>query len=169
MDRHVIANMGAELGATTTVFPSDAEVRRFLKSQGRERDWVEFVADRDATYDVHEEIDLSNLEPRIAMPSSPGNVVPVREVAGQEIYQAYIGSSANPGYRDFAVAAEIVKGRQVHDRISFDINPTSRQILGNLVRDGHLLSLIRAGARIHQAGCNGCIGSSFTNTCWNNR
>ena len=158
MDRHVIANMGAELGATTTVFPSDAEVRRFLKSQGRERDWVEFVADRDATYDVHEEIDLSNLEPLIAMPSSPGNVVPVREVAGQEIYQAYIGSSANPGYRDFAVAAEIVKGRQVHDRISFDINPTSRQILENLVRDGHLLSLIRAGARIHQAGCNGCIG-----------
>ena len=158
MDRHVIANMGAELGATSTVFPSDAEVRRFLKSQGRERDWVEFVADRDATYDVHEEIDLSNLEPLIAMPSSPGNVVPVREVAGQEIYQAYIGSSANPGYRDFAVAAEIVKGRQVHDRISFDINPTSRQILGNLVRDGHLLSLIRAGARIHQAGCNGCIG-----------
>jgi aconitate hydratase len=158
MDRHVIANMGAELGATTTVFPSDAEVRRFLKSQGRECDWVEFVADRDATYDVHEEIDLSKLEPLIAMPSSPGNVVPVREVAGQEIYQAYIGSSANPGYRDFAVAAEIVKGRQVHDRISFDINPTSRQILGNLVRDGHLLSLIRAGARIHQAGCNGCIG-----------
>ena len=158
MDRHVIANMGAELGATTTVFPSDAEVRRFLKSQGREHDWVELVADRDANYDLQEEIDLSRLEPLIAMPSSPGNVVPVREVAGQEIYQAYIGSSANPGYRDFAVAAEIVKGRQVHDRISFDINPTSRQILENLVRDGHLLSLIRAGARIHQAGCNGCIG-----------
>ena len=158
MDRHVIANMGAELGATTTVFPSDAEVRRFLKSQGREHDWVELVADRDANYDVQEEIDLSRLEPLIAMPSSPGNVVPVREVAGQEIYQAYIGSSANPGYRDFAVAAEIVKGRQVHDRISFDINPTSRQILENLVRDGHLLSLIRAGGRIHQAGCNGCIG-----------
>ena len=158
MDRHVIANMGAELGATTTVFPSDAEVRRFLKSQGREHDWVELVADRDANYDDHEEIDLSRLEPLIAMPSSPGNVVPVREVAGQEIYQAYIGSSANPGYRDFAVAAEIVKGRQVHDRISFDINPTSRQILENLVRDGHLLSLIRAGGRIHQAGCNGCIG-----------
>ncbi len=158
MDRHVIANMGAELGATTTVFPSDAEVRRFLKSQGREHDWVELVADRDPNYDVHEEIDLSNLEPLIAMPSSPGNVVPVREVAGEEIYQSYIGSSANPGYRDFAVAAEIVKGHQVHDRISFDINPTSRQILENLVRDGHLLSLIRAGARIHQAGCNGCIG-----------
>jgi aconitate hydratase len=158
MDRHVIANMGAELGATTTVFPSDAATRRFLRSQGRERDWVELVADPDAAYDVHEEIDLSTLEPLIAMPSSPGNVAPVRQVAGEEIYQAYIGSSANPGYRDFAVAAEIVKSRQVHERISFDINPTSRQILENLVRDGHLLSLIRAGARIHQAGCNGCIG-----------
>jgi aconitate hydratase len=158
MDRHVIANMGAELGATSTVFPSDGEVRRFLKSQGRERDWVELLADPDAGYDLHEEIDLSRLEPLIAMPSSPGNVHPVREVAGQEIYQAYVGSSANPGYRDFAVAAEIVKGKRIHDRVSFDVNPTSRQILENLVRDGHLLSLIHAGARIHQAGCNGCIG-----------
>ena len=84
--------------------------------------------------------------------------MPVREVAGTEIYQAYIGSSANPGYRDFAVAAEIVKGRQVHDRVSLDVNPTSRQILENLIRDGHLAALIHAGARIHQAGCNGCIG-----------
>ena len=158
MDRHVIANMGAELGATTTVFPSDDEVRRFLRSQGRENDWTELLAEKDADYDIHEEINLSELEPLIAMPSSPGNVKGVREVAGQEIYQAYVGSSANPGYRDFAIAAEIVKGRKVHDRVSFDINPTSRQILENLVRDGHLGALIRAGARIHQAGCNGCIG-----------
>jgi aconitate hydratase len=158
MDRHVIANMGAELGATSTVFPADGEVRRFLRSQGREADWTEIVADSGAEYDVLETIDLSELEPLIALPSSPGNVVPVREVAGQEIYQAYIGSSANPGYRDFAMAAEIVRGRRVHETVSFDVNPTSRQILENLVRDGHLLSLIRAGARIHQAGCNGCIG-----------
>jgi aconitate hydratase len=158
MDRHVIANMGAELGATSTVFPSDAEVRRFLTSQGREADWVELAADPDADYDLREEIDLSRLQPLIAMPSSPGNVVPVREAAGQEIYQAYVGSSANPGYRDFAVAAEIVKGKRIHDGVSFDVNPTSRQILENLVRDGHLLNLIHAGARVHQAGCNGCIG-----------
>jgi aconitate hydratase len=158
MDRHVIANMGAELGATSTVFPSDGEVRRFLKSQGREADWTELVADPDADYDRHDEIDLSHVEPLIATPSSPGNVVPVREVAGREIHQAYVGSSANPGYRDFAVAAEIVKGKRTHDRVSFDVNPTSRQILENLVRDGHLLHLIQAGARIHQAGCNGCIG-----------
>src|SRR5919202_230992 len=115
MDRHVIANMGMEMGATTTVFPSDGEVRRFLSSQDREEDWVELVADEEAGYDVEEEIDLSELEPLIALPSSPGNVVPVREVAGDEIYQAYVGSSANPGYRDFAVAAKIVEGRQVHD------------------------------------------------------
>jgi predicted aconitate hydratase len=158
MDRHVLANMGAELGATSSVFPSDEEVRRFLRAQGREADWSELVADADATYDIEETIDLSALRPLIAMPSSPGNVVPVHEVAGAEIYQAYIGSSANPGYRDFAVAAEIVRGSHVHPRVSFDINPTSRQILENLISDGHLLALVHAGARIHQAGCNGCIG-----------
>ena len=158
MDRHVIANMGTELGATSTVFPSDDEVRRFLRSQGREDDWQEIKADPDATYDVHEEIDLSELVPMIAKPSSPGNVVPVREVEGQEIYQSYVGSSANPGFRDFAIAAEIVDGKQVHDRVSFDVNPTSRQILENLMNTRHLQKLTRAGARIHQAGCNGCIG-----------
>jgi aconitate hydratase len=158
MDRHVIANMGTELGATTTVFPSDGAVRRFLEQQGRGEAWVEIVADPGASYDEDEEIDLSTLEPLIALPSSPGNVVPVREVAGKEIYQAYVGSSANPGLRDFAIAARIVEGRQVHDRVSFDINPTSRQILENLARQGPLAALIRAGARIHQAGCNGCIG-----------
>ncbi|MDQ3966324.1 MAG: aconitate hydratase [Actinomycetota bacterium] len=158
MDRHVIANMGMEIGATTTVFPSDDEVRRFLRRQDREEDWTELAADEGATYDVEEEIDLSELEPLIALPSSPGNVVPVREVAGDEIYQAYVGSSANPGYRDFAVAAKIVEGRQVHDRVSFDVNPSSRQVLENLVRDGHVTRLLRAGGRLHQTGCNGCIG-----------
>jgi aconitate hydratase len=158
MDRHVIANMGAELGATTSVFPSDAAVKRFLDSQGRGADWVELVGDEDADYDEHEEINLSELEPLIALPSSPGNVVPIREVAGREIYQAMVGSSANPGLRDFAIAALIVDEKQVHDRVSFDINPTSRQILENLTELGLLGKLIRAGGRIHQAGCNGCIG-----------
>jgi aconitate hydratase len=158
MDRHVIANMGTELGATSTVFPSDEEVHRFLTQQGRGDDWREIVADDGATYDAYEEINLSELEPLIAQPSSPGNVVPVREVAGKEIYQAYVGSSANPGLRDFAIAAKIVEGKQVHDRVSFDVNPTSRQILENLAQGGALAALIRSGARIHQAGCNGCIG-----------
>lgn len=158
MDRHVIANMGAELGATTTVFPADQEVRRFLQAWKRDEDWVELVADPNADYDIHEEIDLSSLEPLIAMPSSPGNVQPVREVAGQTIYQAYVGSSANPGFRDFAVSASMVRGRRVHDRVSFDINPTSRAQLETLARDGYVVDLLHAGARLHQAGCNGCIG-----------
>ena len=158
MDRHVIANMGTELGATSTVFPADEEVRNFLRRQGREEAFREIQADEDADYDEYEEIDLSKLEPKVAKPSSPGNVVPVREVEGQEIYQSYVGSSANPGFRDFASAAEIVDDYQVHDRVSFDVNPTSRQILENLMNTGHLQMLTRAGARIHQAGCNGCIG-----------
>jgi aconitate hydratase len=158
MDRHVIANMGAEMGATTTVFPSDQTVRRFLKSQRREDTWREILPDDGSGYDEHDEIDLSTLEPLIACPSSPENVVPVREVAGREIYQAYIGSSANPGLRDFAIAALIVDGKQVHDRVSFDINPTSRQILENMVELDLFSKLLRAGARSHQAGCNGCIG-----------
>ncbi|MDP9019790.1 MAG: aconitate hydratase [Actinomycetota bacterium] len=158
MDRHVIANMGAELGATTTVFPSDAEVRRFLESEERGGDWVELVADPGAGYDLEEEIDLSTLEPLIAKPSSPGNVVPVREVAGLEIAQTVLGSSANPGVRDLAVPAMMVKGRQTHDRVSFDINPASRQTLETLAGEGYLLDLIAAGGRIHQSGCMGCIG-----------
>lgn len=158
MDRHVIANMGAELGATTTVFPSDDAVMTFLKSQGREQAFQEILADPDAEYDEYEEINLSELEPLIALPSSPGKVVPVREVAGREIYQSYIGSSANPGLRDFAITAMIVNGKQTHDRVSFDVNPTSRQILENMTATGILGKLIHAGARLHQAGCGGCIG-----------
>lgn len=158
MDRHVIANMGAEMGATTSVFPSDEATRQYLASVGREADWVALGPDAGATYDDHEEIDLSTLVPLIARPSSPGNVVPVSEAAGEEIYQSYIGSSANPGFRDFAVAAEIVKGSQVHDRVSFDVNPSTRQVLETLIAKGHLSDLIHAGARVHQAGCNGCIG-----------
>jgi aconitate hydratase len=158
MDRHVIANMGAELGATTTVFPSDDEVRRFLASEARADDWTELLPDPGATYDHDEEIDLSTLEPLIALPSSPGNVVPVREVAGREVSQVVIGSSANPGLRDFALPAMVVRGRQTRAGVSLDVNPTSRQTLETLASEGWLLDLIAAGARLHQAGCNGCIG-----------
>lgn len=158
MDRHVIANMGAELGATASIFPSDIRTREFLRSQRREEDWRPLHADRGAKYDEYDEVDLSTLEPLIALPSSPGNVVPVREVAGREIYQAMVGSSANPGFRDFAIAASIIAGHQIHPSVSFDINPSSRQILENLIEHGVLEKLVRAGGRIHQAGCNGCIG-----------
>jgi aconitate hydratase len=158
MDRHVIANMGAELGATTTVFPADEAVRDFLRAEEREDDFTEWVADEDATYDVEDEIDLSTLVPLVAKPSSPGNVIPVHEAAGTPIDQVVIGSSANPGFRDFAIAAELVRGRQTADSVSFDVNPTSRQILVDLTRAGHITRLLAAGARIHQAGCLGCIG-----------
>ena len=158
MDRHVIANMGTELGAASTVFPADDVVRQFLTEQERADAWREVTADTDAGYDETDAIDLSGLEPLIALPSSPGNVVPVSEVAGRPIYQAYIGSSANPGLRDFAVPALMVAGRQVPDHISFDVNPTSRQLIENMIEMGLMDALIKTGARFHQAGCNGCIG-----------
>ncbi|WP_411843807.1 aconitate hydratase [Salinicoccus sp. HZC-1] len=158
MDRHVIANMGAELGATASVFPSDEEVKRFMEQQGRGDEWIELKADPGAEYDEHDEINLSELVPLIAKPTSPDNVVPVTEVAGEDIYQSYVGSSANPGYRDFAIASEIVKGKQIANGISFDINPTSKQLLQQLVENGHIANLLSASGRMHQAGCNGCIG-----------
>jgi aconitate hydratase len=158
MDRHVIANMGAELGATATVFPSDKETFKFLDSMQRADDWKEIVADAGAKYDKRADINLSELEPLIALPSSPGKVVPVREVVGREVYQSYIGSSANPGYRDFAISAMIIKGKRVHSSVSFDVNPASRTDLEELADEGLLGDLVHAGARIHQAGCNGCIG-----------
>ncbi|MGF1498126.1 MAG: aconitate hydratase [Elainellaceae cyanobacterium] len=159
MDRHVIANMGTEMGATTTVFPSDVGVQAFLNLQGRGHEWVELVADEGASYDETDEIDLSTLEPLIACPSSPGNVVPVREVAGRDVHQVVVGSSANPGLRDFWVVSEIVKSRMAAGGLSFDVNPTSRQVIENLaMMDDAFLHLIHAGARFHQAGCLGCIG-----------
>ncbi len=129
MDRHVIANMGTEVGATTTVFPSDEEVKRFLKSQDREDDWVELLPDEGASYDEHDEIVLDELVPLIACPSSPGNVVEVREVEGRPVHQVVLGSSANPGFRDFWIVGEILKGKTVDGDVSLDVNPTSRQLI----------------------------------------
>ncbi|WP_250301933.1 aconitate hydratase [Streptomyces sp. NBC_01267] len=158
MDRHVIANMGAELGATATVFPADAAVRDFLRAEGRESDFVPLEAEPGARYDLTEEIDLGALEPLIARPTSPGNVVPVREVVGTPVGQVVIGSSANPGLRDYAIAAAMVTGRQTSSEVSFDVNPSSREVLQDLTLTGGTFKLIAAGARIHQAGCMGCIG-----------
>ncbi|MGH3273040.1 MAG: aconitase family protein, partial [Streptosporangiaceae bacterium] len=146
------------LGATTTVFPADEAVRAFLAGEGRPGDYQALHAEPGARYDLTDRINLSELEPLIAKPSSPGNVVPVREAAGEDVFQVVVGSSANPGLRDFAIVAEIVAGRQSHDEVSFDVNPTSRQILQDLAKGGWLFQLISAGARIHQSGCLGCIG-----------
>ncbi|MFX1294800.1 MAG: aconitate hydratase, partial [Promethearchaeota archaeon] len=158
MDRHVIANMGTELGATTTVFPSDETVKHFMGQQERINEWKGLYADENCEYDIYEEIDLSEIEPLIALPSSPGNVKSVAEVAGKEILQSYIGSSANPGLRDFAICSLMLKDQKIKDTISYDVNPSTRQILENLLEMGLLKEFIKAGARIHEPGCNGCIG-----------
>lgn len=157
-DRHVIANMGTELGATTSVFPSDEITREFLKQEEREDQWINLEADSGATYDKEIEIDLSAVEPLIALPGSPGDVVTVREVSGLTVNQVVIGSSANPGLRDFWIVSQIVKGNAVSPEISFDVNPSSRQVLENLMEMRALGPLIAAGARLHQSGCMGCIG-----------
>jgi aconitate hydratase len=157
-DRHVIANMGAELGATTTVFPSDNLTREALAKEEREGDWVELKADDGASYDAHDEVVLDELVPLIAKPTSPGNVVPVREVEGLKIHQSMIGSSANPGLRDFWIVGEIVKDKSIPPDVSLDINPSSRENIQNMTAMGTVANLIQAGARFHQSGCMGCIG-----------
>lgn len=157
-DRHVIANMGTEMGATSTVFPSDERTKEFLTQQGRAKDWVGLKADNGATYDLTDQIDLSKVEPMIACPSSPGNVVPVSEVAGREVSQVVIGSSANPGYRDFWMASQMVKDKQIPADVSFDVNPSSRQTIQTLTSNGAMGDLMGSGARFHQTGCMGCIG-----------
>lgn len=157
-DRHVIANMGTETGATTSIFPSDEITREFLRQEGREEQWIKLEADEGASYDHNIEIDMAALEPLIALPGSPGNVVPVREVSGVKVQQVVIGSSANPSLRDFWIASQIVKGKIVSPDVSFDVNPSSRQVLENLTEMGVLGPLIAAGARLHQSGCMGCIG-----------
>jgi aconitate hydratase len=150
--------MGAELGATTTVFPADERVRDFLAMQGREHDFTPIAADHGAGYEVEDEIDLSTVVPLIATPGSPGNAVPVSEVAGAPVHQVVVGSSANPGLRDVAMVAAILDDQRVHPQVSLDINPTSRQLLAELTAMGDTLRLVYSGARLHQAGCLGCIG-----------
>lgn len=157
-DRHVIANMGTELGATTSVFPSDERTRTFLETQGRGEDWTELKADEGAQYDKIERINLSALEPLIAKPSSPGNVIPVREVEGLDVHQVVVGSSANPGHRDYWIVGEIMKGKNTNNKVSLDINPSSRQNFELLSDDDTISNLLESGARLHQSGCLGCIG-----------
>ncbi len=157
-DRETIGNMGTELGATSSIFPSDKNTRAYLEAQGRGNAWSELSADRGAAYDEHDEINLSALEPLIACPSSPGNVVPVREVAGIRVDQVIVGSSVNSSFRDLMVVARIMEGRHAGPATSLNINPGSRQVLENIAAKGGVISLLTAGARIHEPGCLGCIG-----------
>jgi aconitate hydratase len=157
-DRAVIGNMGTELGATSSIFPSDEETRRYLRAQGREEAWQPLAADDGAEYDATEEIDLATIEPLIACPSSPGNVVPIREVAGTKVDQVIIGSSANSGFKDLMRVVYIARGRHSAPQTDFHINPGSRQVLVNLAESDGILPLMMGGAKIHQSGCLGCIG-----------
>lgn len=157
-DRATVGNMGAELGATSSMFPSDTRTREFLESQGRGEVWTEIVADADARYSEIIELDLSALEPLIACPSSPGNVKKVSEVEGIDVSQVIVGSSVNSSFRNFMVVAKAVEGRHCHPDVSFEINPGSSQVLLNVAEAGGVKDLILSGARIHQSGCLGCIG-----------
>lgn len=157
-DRATIGNMGAELGATSSIFPSDERTREFLVSQGRGESWQPMGADDGAVYDEYDEIDLSTVEPLIACPSSPDNVVPVREVAGRKVDQIIVGSSVNSSYRDLMTVCRIMEGSRVAPGVHFHVNPGSRQSLENVAQDGGVLMLLMAGVSIHQSGCLGCIG-----------
>jgi len=157
-ERATIANMGAELGATTSVFPSDQMTRRFLRSQRRASDWKPLAADRGCSYDDQIEINLREIEPLVACPDSPDNVVPASKLRDVKVNQVIIGSCTNSSYRDLAVAAGILRGRKVHPEVSLVIAPGSKQILQNISKSGILTDLILAGARLIECACGPCIG-----------
>lgn len=157
-ERATITNMGAELGATTSIFPSDQQTREFLKAQSREDDWIPLVADEDAVYDEEIELDLSTIEPMIARPHSPDNVVSVVEEEGTKVDQVAIGSCTNSSYLDLMKVAKILKGKTVHKDVSLVIAPGSKQVYTMLAQNGALADLIDAGARILESACGPCIG-----------
>ncbi len=160
-ERATITNMGAELGATTSIFPSDEITRAYLKAQGREEDWIELLPDPDAEYDEVIEINLSELEPLIAQPHSPDNVVPVREIEGIKVDQVVIGSCTNSSFVDLTRAAKLLEGRKVHPDVVFAIAPGSKQALELITQNGALLNFLKAGARILESACGPCIGMGF--------
>ena len=157
-DRATICNMGAELGATTSVFPTDERTKEYLAQQGRVDDYIEMKADEDATYDQELDVDLSALVPMTAKPHSPDAVVPVKELEGMKVNQVVIGSCTNSSFADMMKAAKILKGRKVADHVSLVIAPGSSSILAMLSQNGALADMVQAGARILECGCGPCIG-----------
>ena len=157
-ERATITNMGAELGATTSIFPSDDVTRGFLKAQSREEDWVELKADDDAVYDEVYEIDLSELKPLAACPHSPDNIKSIDEIGAKKVDQVCIGSCTNSSYLDLMRVAAILKGKTVHPDVSLSIAPGSKQVFNMLAQNGALADLIAAGARILESACGPCIG-----------
>ena len=161
-ERATITNMGAELGVTTSVFPSDDRTKAFLAAQGRESDWIALAAESDASYNRTIELDLGNVEPLVACPHSPGNIRPLRELKGLKVDQVCIGSCTNSSIKDMRTVAAILGGRTVHPDVSLGVAPGSRQVLRALAKDGSLSTMVTAGARILESACGFCIGSGFS-------
>ncbi|MDX9745890.1 MAG: aconitate hydratase [Syntrophales bacterium] len=159
-ERATIANMGAECGVTTSIFPSDEMTRNFLEAQGRSQDWTPLAADEDAVYDRTVTIDLGELVPLTAKPHSPDQIGTVREMGAVPVDQVCLGSCTNSSYKDLVTVAKILKGKVVHPRVSFIIAPGSKQVLENLSRDGYLSDLLSVGARLMENACGFCIGNS---------
>ncbi len=157
-ERATVTNMGAELGATTSIFPSDERTFEFMKAQGREKGWIELKPDEDAEYDRVIHVNLDELEPMVAMPHSPDNVVKVGDLEGIKVDQVYIGSCTNSSYSDMAKAAAILEGKRVHPDVSLVVAPGSRQVFQMLARDGIIEKFIAAGARIIECACGPCVG-----------
>ncbi len=156
--RSTITNMGAELGATCSIFPSDENTKEYLVAQGREKDWKPLSADPGATYDKVIEIDLNKLEPLIAQPHSPDNVVPVRQVAGTKVQQVCIGSCTNSSLYDLEITAAILDGKQVFPELDLTVTPGSKQVYTMVATSGALAKVIQSGARILESACGPCIG-----------
>lgn len=157
-ERATITNMGAELGATTSIFPSDEITRRYLKAQKREKDWRELKADPDAHYSDEIRINLSELEPLIARPHQPDNVVRIREIAGIKVNQVNVGSCTNSSYQALKSVAAFLKGRTVHPSVSMTVSPGSKQVYEMMAREGDLAELIASGVRVLESACGPCIG-----------
>lgn len=157
-DRATICNMGAECGATTSIFPSDANTRDYLTAFGRQKDWRELTAGEDAAYDERITIDLSALEPLIALPHSPDAVRPVAEVEGTKLTQVCIGSCTNASYKDIATAASVFRGKRLPEDLEVSVSPGSRRTLAALLQDGHVNDLTESGARLLECTCGPCNG-----------
>ena len=157
-ERSTITNMGAELGATTSIFPSDEVTRDFFVRQRRVEDWKPMAADADAVYDDCLELDLGTLEPLVAAPGSPDNIKTVRELEGTPVQQSCIGSCVNSNYRDLLITAHILRGKKIHPNVSLHVNPGSRQVLETVTKAEAIYDIVQAGARLIENACNGCIG-----------
>ena len=157
-ERATIANMGAELGVTTSIFPSDELTRRFFAAQDRLEDWQELLPDGDANYHDQIDINLSAIEPNVALPHSPGNVKKIKEIQDLSVQQVLIGSCTNSSYRDLMIVAGILKGKKIHPSVGLGVVPGSRQVLTMIAENGALHDMIAAGARILEAGCGFCVG-----------